>query len=233
MASDPTLRPLVRDLPVFAGMDEAAFDSLLERSTYRPIPQGCSVFQQGEEARLFYILLQGRLKVTQVTADGQQIIVRVVNPGDLFGFAVALGRKDYPGTPLALVDSSVLAWPMEMMTGFMARHPTLAVKTMQMIGSRLEAAHSRIREISTQEVEQRVAHAIIRLATESGIREDNGIRIGFPVSRQDIAELTGTTLHTVSRIISQWQGKGWVEGGRKSLIVRDMRRLKHIADSEI
>ena len=232
MTTDISLKALVRDLPVFAGMEAQAFDKLLDQSTHRVIPQGRSVFQQGEEAKLFYILVHGRLKVTQVTTDGQQLIVRVVNPGDLFGFALALGRKDYPGTPLALVDSSVLAWPMELMTDFMARHPTLAVKTMQMIGSRLDAAHSRIREISTQEVEQRVAHAIIRLAREAGIKEETGIRIDFPVSRQDIAELTGTTLHTVSRIISQWQGKGWVEGGRKSLLVRDLKRLKNIAERD-
>lgn len=233
MATDTPLKTMVRALPVFSGMEEGAFDRLLEQSTHRHIAQGSTVFQQGEEAKLFYILVQGRLKVTQVTADGQQIIVRVVNPGDLFGFALALGRHDYPGTPLALVDSSVLAWPMELMTGFMARNPTLAVKTMQMIGSRLDAAHSRIREISTQEVEQRVAHAIIRLARDAGVKEETGIRIDFPVSRQDIAELTGTTLHTVSRIISQWQGKGWVEGGRKSLIVRDLKRLRHIAQSDM
>ena len=233
MAADTMLKNMVRALPVFAGMEPPAFDKLLEQATHRSVPQGRTVFQQGEQAKLFYILVHGRLKVTQVTADGQQLIVRVVNPGDLFGFALVLGRKDYPGTPLALVDSSVLAWPMELMTEFMARHPTLAVKTMQMIGSRLDTAHSRIREISTQEVEQRVAHAIIRLADEAGVKEDSGIRIDFPVSRQDIAELTGTTLHTVSRIISQWQGKGWVEGGRKSLIVRDLRRLKHIAESDM
>jgi len=233
MAIDTPLRTLVRNLPVFSGMEETGFDKLLDQSTHRTIAQGRTVFQQGEEAKLFYILVHGRLKVTQVTSDGQQLIVRVVNPGDLFGFALALGRKDYPGTPLALVESSVLAWPMELMTDFMARHPTLAVKTMQMIGSRLDAAHSRIREISTQEVEQRVAHAIIRLAHEAGVKETSGIRIDFPVSRQDIAELTGTTLHTVSRIISQWQGKGWVEGGRKSLLVRDVNRLKHIAEGDI
>lgn len=232
MATDTPLRALVRDLPVFSGMDATAFDKLLDQSTHRIIPQGRTVFQQGEEAKLFYILIHGRLKVTQVTSDGQQLIVRVVNPGDLFGFALALGRKDYPGTPFALVESSVLAWPMEMMTELMARNPTLAVKTMQMIGGRLDAAHSRIREISTQEVEQRVAHAIIRLAHEAGVKEETGIRIDFPVSRQDIAELTGTTLHTVSRIISQWQGKGWVEGGRKSLLVRDLKRLNHIAQSD-
>ncbi|AHN48030.1 nnrR [Brucella suis bv. 1 str. S2] len=224
---------LVRSLPVFSGMDDAAFEQLMGLAMPRAVPKGSAVFKQGEEARLFYLLVQGRLKVMQVTADGQQLIVRVVNPGEFFGFAMALGREDYPGTPLAVVDCSVIAWSMEMMTAFMTSNPALAVNTMQMIGRRLDAAHSRIREISTQEVEQHVAHAVLRLVRETGIQEDTGLRIDFPVSRQDIAELTGTTLHTVSRIVSQWQSKGWVEGGRQSLLVRDLRRLRQIAEGEI
>lgn len=197
------------------------------------VAKGSAVFKQGEEAHHFYLLLSGRLKVMQVTADGQQIIVRVVNPGDLFGFALALGRKDYPATPIAAVDSSVLAWPMTMMADFMTHNPTLAINAMQMIGKRLDDAHSRIRQISTQEVEQRVAHAVLRLAKEAGVEERDGVRIDFPVSRQDIAELTGTTLHTVSRIISHWQSKGWVEGGRQSLLVCDLGRLRQTAEGHI
>jgi CRP-like cAMP-binding protein len=77
-----------------------------------------------------------------------------------------------------------------------------------------------------------VAHAVLRLVREAGVKEGGGVRIDFPVSRQDIAELTGTTLHTVSRIISQWQAKGWVEGGRQSLLVRDLRHLQSIADGD-
>ncbi|MBC2885252.1 Crp/Fnr family transcriptional regulator [Ochrobactrum sp. CM-21-5] len=226
-------KALARSLPVFAGMDDAALDQILVQAVQRPAPKGSAVFKQGEEAKLFYLLLQGRLKVMQVTADGQQIVVRIVNPGDLFGFALALGRTEYPGTPMAVVDSAVLAWPMDMMAEFMTHNPKLAVNTMQMIGKRLDAAHNRIREISTQEVEQRVAHAVVRLAREAGSENEAGIRIDFPLSRQDIAELTGTTLHTVSRIISQWQSKGWVEGGRQSLLVRDLRRLQKIAEGEI
>jgi len=228
----PLHKTHIRSLSVFAGMDDASFDQFLGQATQRVVSKGTAVFNQGDDARHFFVLLHGRLKVMQVTADGQQIIVRVVNPGELFGFAVALGRKDYPGTPLAAVDSAVLAWPMEMMTDFMARSPALAVNTMQMIGRRLDAAHNRIREISTQEVEPRVAHAVLRLVREAGVKEGAGVRIDFPVSRQDIAELTGTTLHTVSRIISQWQAKGWVEGGRQSLLVRDLRHLQSIADGE-
>ncbi|EEW87151.1 LOW QUALITY PROTEIN: bacterial regulatory protein, partial [Brucella melitensis bv. 1 str. 16M] len=195
--------------------------------------QGKRRFQTGRRGQAF--LSSGAGAAEGHAGDGGRPAAYCAcgQPRRFFGFAMALGREDYPGTPLAVVDCSVIAWPMEMMTAFMASNPALAVNTMQMIGRRLDAAHSRIREISTQEVEQRVAHAVLRLVREAGIQEDTGLRIDFPVSRQDIAELTGTTLHTVSRIVSQWQSKGWVEGGRQSLLVRDLRRLRQIAEGEI
>lgn len=225
-------RTLVEALPIFAGMEETALDKLLANAVQRIIAKGTQVFEQGEKAKLFYLLLQGRLKVMQVTADGQQLIVRVVHPGDLFGFALAIGRTEYPGTPLAVSDSVVLAWPMNMMNSFLERNPTLAINTMQMIGQRLDQAHNRIREMSTQEVERRVAHTVIRLAQEAGIKDGNNIRIDFPISRQDIAEMTGTTLHTVSRILSNWETKGLVKGGRQLLVVCNLIGIKRLAEHE-
>ncbi len=225
-------RTLVSTLPIFAGMEESALDKLLSDAVQRNVPKGAKVFEQGEKAKLFYLLLQGRLKVMQVTADGQQLIVRVVHPGDLFGFALAIGRTEYPGTPLAVMDSVVLAWPMHMMNGFLARNPTLAINAMQMIGQRLDQAHNRIREMSTQEVERRIAHTVIRLAQDAGIHEGADIRIDFPISRQDIAEMTGTTLHTVSRILSNWESKGLVKGGRQLLLVSNLSGLKRLAEHD-
>lgn len=225
-------RTLVSTLPIFAGMEESALDKLLSDAVQRNVPKGAKVFEQGEKAKLFYLLLQGRLKVMQVTADGQQLIVRVVHPGDLFGFALAIGRTEYPGTPLAVMDSVVLAWPMHMMNGFLARNPTLAINAMQMIGQRLDQAHNRIREMSTQEVERRIAHTVIRLAQDAGIHEGANIRIDFPISRQDIAEMTGTTLHTVSRILSNWESKGLVKGGRQLLLVSNLSGLKRLAEHD-
>jgi CRP-like cAMP-binding protein len=225
-------RTLVSTLPIFTGMEESALDKLLSDAVQRNVPKGAKVFEQGEKAKLFYLLLQGRLKVMQVTADGQQLIVRVVHPGDLFGFALAIGRTEYPGTPLAVMDSVVLAWPMHMMNGFLARNPTLAINAMQMIGQRLDQAHNRIREMSTQEVERRIAHTVIRLAQDAGIHEGADIRIDFPISRQDIAEMTGTTLHTVSRILSNWESKGLVKGGRQLLLVSNLSGLKRLAEHD-
>jgi CRP-like cAMP-binding protein len=168
--------------------------------------------------------------VTQVTSEGQQVVVRMVNPGDLFGIAKALQRLDYPGTATAVAESVVLAWPMGMWSEFLDRHPSLAVSAMQTVGSRLLEAQLRLRELSTEQVERRVAHAVLRLANQSGKREEGGIRIDFPVSKQDIAEMTGTTLHTVSRILTAWEAAGLVEGGRQKLLVRDPHNLLLIGD---
>lgn len=185
-----------------------SLDGLLTHATSRLVPAGEAIFEQGRPATHFFLLIHGRLKVTQVTHDGQQIIVRVVHPGDLFGFARALQRADYPGTATTAAESVILSWQTDLWPQFVEQNPHLAVSAMQTIGQRLEEAHTRIREMSTQEVERRVAHAVLRLSQQAGRKEVDGIRIDFPISRQDIAEMTGTTLHTVSRILSSLGDQG-------------------------
>jgi CRP-like cAMP-binding protein len=84
--------------------------------------------------------------------------------------------------------------------------------------------------MSTQQVERRVAHAILRLSLQAGTKEGSGIQIAFPISRQDIAEMTGTTLHTVSRILSAWEAQGLVECGRQKVVLRDIGGLSRLAE---
>jgi CRP-like cAMP-binding protein len=223
-------RSVLRGIPLFAEMSEAQLDRLTAQASARRLPQGESVFEQGDPANFFYLLLHGRLKVTQVTSDGQQIIVRVVHPGDLFGFTRALNRPDYPGTATAAVDSLVAAWPTESWDSFVEENPHLAMNAIRTIGQRLDEAHTRIREMSTQEVERRVAHTVLRLVDQAGRSDPGGTSVDFPISRRDIAEMTGTTLHTVSRILSAWETQGLVEGGRQKLMVRDIPGLTRLAE---
>jgi CRP-like cAMP-binding protein len=211
-------------------MADADLDTFLSHASSRRVPQGEAVFKQGQWADSFYLLLTGRLKVTQVTGDGQQVIVRVVHPGELFGFAVALQRSDYPGTATAATDSEVLAWPSELWPQLIEQNGRVAVSAIQTIGRQLEEAHTRIREMSTQQVERRIAHAILRLSLQAGTKEGSGIQIAFPISRQDIAEMTGTTLHTVSRILSAWEAQGLVECGRQKVVLRDIGGLSRLAE---
>jgi CRP-like cAMP-binding protein len=226
-------RSLLQGIPLFDGMTADDLDDVLLTAISKRYPTGTPVFEQGQQATHFFVLLHGRLRVTQVTPEGQQVIVRMVNPGDLFGIAKALRRPDYPGTSMAVTDSIALAWPMENWDSLLQRHPSIAVNAMQTMGGRLQEAHTRMRELSTEEVERRVAHAVLRLAQQSGKKEGDGIRIDFPVSKQDIAEMTGTTLHTVSRILTAWEASDLVEGGRQKLLVKDPHRLLLIGDGHV
>lgn len=222
----------VRVLPIFAHLPPADFEEVYGAAARRSYRAGAAVFEQGDDATHFFVLLEGRLRVNQVTAEGQQVIVRIVNPGDLFGIAKALQRTDYPGTATAVAESVVLAWPMNRWSGFMGRFPSMAMSAMETMGGRLQEAQARLRELATEEVERRVAHAVLRLGEQSGRQEDDGIRIDFPVSKQDIAEMTGTTLHTVSRILTAWEHAGLVVGGRQKLLLKDVYRLGLIGDGE-
>jgi CRP/FNR family transcriptional regulator, nitrogen oxide reductase regulator len=217
-------------MALFDGMSDGALVELLASATTRRYAAGTPVFEQGQTAETYYVLLHGRLLVTQTTPAGQQVVVRMVNPGDIFGIAKAMHRADYPGTATAVTESLALAWPMSGWEATLARHPALAVNLMKTVGGRLMESQTRVRELSTEEVERRVAHTVLRLANQAGRREADGIRIDFPLSKQDIAEMSGTTLHTVSRILSAWEDAGIVEGGRQKLLLKDPHRLVLIAE---
>lgn len=228
----PLDRSIIRALPLFEHLLDEELDDILATAVTRRYAAGTPVFEQGAPADSYFVLLHGRLRVSQITPEGQQVIVRMVNPGDLFGIARALRRPDYPGTATAVMESLCLAWPMSGWDEMLEKHPSLAVNTMRTVGSRLMESQARVRELSTEEVERRVAHTVLRLANQSGRKEEGGIRIDFPVSKQDIAEMAGTTLHTVSRILSAWEASGLVEGGRQKLLVKQPHLLVLIGEGQ-
>jgi CRP-like cAMP-binding protein len=110
-----------------------------------------------------------------------------------------------------------------------ARHPAFARNVMRMMGQRIEEAHSTLQVMSMQDVEHRVAHALLRLVTQSGRKVVEAMLVDFPLTRQDIAESAGTTLHSVSRVLRAWENAGLVVVGRRKVIVCDTERLARIA----
>ena len=222
-------RSLIAGSPAFANVGSEGLDEALAQARPLRLPKGMAAFGQGQKAEAMFLLLDGRLRVTRLMREGQQMVVRFVGPGEMLGDAPAINSEIYLGTATAVINSVVLVWQDTAWTELMLQHPHLAINAMKSLAARLQDSQIRILEMSTQQVENRVANAILRLARQAGRYVENGILIGFPISRQEIAELTGTTLHTVSRILSAWIDKGIVEGGRQRILVRDMPGLALLA----
>lgn len=223
-------RSLVSSLPIFKGWAPEDLDEVLREARSHSILKNEPLFEQGAAADRFFLLLHGHLRVIKGTPDGDQVVIRFIGPGELCGIAMAIGRTTYPATALAAADSIVLAWPSAAWPRLAGRYPSLTAATLHTVGSRLQEAHTRVVEMSTEEVQRRVARAILRLAQQAGRKVEAGIQIDFPLSRQDIAAMTGTTLHTVSRILSAWEDQGLVGGGRQRIVVQDAHRLLLLAE---
>jgi CRP-like cAMP-binding protein len=223
-------RSLVANLPLFAGFSADELTEILHEARSLRIAKNRNVFAEGEDAHSFFVLLHGHVRASKTTPAGEQVVVRYVAPGETFGVAPAIGLKRYPATATAVDDSVALAWPSATWPRLVSRFPALATNTLQTIGSRLQETHTRVVEMSTQQVEQRVAHALLRLAKQAGHKVEHGVEIGFPISRQDIAQMTGTTLHTVSRILSGWEQRGLIESGRQRIVVREPHKLLVLAE---
>ena len=224
-------RHLIARLPAFAGLEGGELDIVLARARSSRFPKDSEIFSQGEDAASFFLLLAGHIRVVRTSPAGHQVIARYINEGELFGIAVAIGRTSYPASAVAAVDCVVLTWPNAAWSDFQARMPSVAASAYQTIGTRLQETQAQVMEMSTQQVEQRIAHALLRIVSQSGKKTDDGIEIDFPITRQDIAEMTGTTLHTVSRLLSAWEDQGLVKGGRQQVVVTNPHGLMVVAEN--
>lgn len=216
---------LLSHVPPFSKLEKRQIREILDMASVRRLGEGVAVFEEGAPAERFYMLLDGYIRVMRITATGEQVIALHIPSGQLFGIAKAIGRDTYPATSVTASEAIILSWPMRVWDDFVARYDGFATETYKTLGQRLGEMNNRIVEMATQQVEQRVANALLRLINQTGRKVEGGIEIDFPITRQDLSEMTATTLHTVSRLLSAWEKQGLVSSRRKRITVTDPHRL--------
>ncbi|TCO68848.1 Crp/Fnr family transcriptional regulator [Rhodovulum euryhalinum] len=221
---------LLRDVGPFRRLDRAQIREILDLATPRRFDEGATVFREGHDADRFYLLMDGVIRVVRTTAGGETVTALHIPSGQLFGIAQALRRETYPATALCARESLTLSWPMGLWDRFSARYDGFAEEGYKTVGTRVGEMNTRIVELATQQVEQRIAGTLLRLINQAGRKVEDGIEVGFPVTRQDISEMAGTTLHTVSRLLSAWEKQGIVSSRRRHITVTDPHRLVLIGE---
>lgn len=234
-ADQPLARPelvaaLRTGVPLFDGLPDEGLERAVALARRAKLAKGEVLFVQGALAEAFHLILAGRLKVSQTTAEGQHVILRYLGPRDVAGCVAVCGGVPYPATAEAVEDTWMLSWTRPRIAELAERHPQIAMAAMRTMGGRMTELQARLREMQTEQVERRIAHALGRLVVQAGRRTKEGIEIDFPITRQDLAEMTGTTLHTVSRTLSKWEAAGIVAGGRQKVVIAQPHALVTIAD---
>lgn len=205
-ASD--VEQMIRGVVVFWSASDEEIRMILRLGLQRAVEEGGHFFFQDEPASHLYTLLSGRAKLCQITADGQQVNMRTIYPGQLFGaIGVVETGTNYPACAEALENSVAFAVSSSALQRFLEQRPHLAFGFLKLMTSYIQEMQQRYREMATEKVEQRIARVLLRLAGQAGKSGQGGIVIELSFSRQDLAEMAGTTLYTVSRTLSNWENR--------------------------
>lgn len=222
---------LLTHLPPFSKLERRDIRTILDQATSRRYDEGVAIFDEGAEADRFFMLLDGYVRVVRITPTGEQVTALHIPAGQLLGIAKALGRDTYPATAMTATESIVISWPTRLWDSFVTDYEGFATESYKTVGNRVGEMNTRIVEMATQQVEQRVANALLRLINQTGRKVVGGIEIDFPITRQDLSELTATTLHTVSRLLSAWEKRGLVQSKRKRITVTNPHALVEISQT--
>lgn len=217
---------------LFQAMAVRDREAILGAGGHRSLRKGQVLIRQGEPASTFFLMERGYLKLTQLTPEGAEVIVRFVGPGDPVAGVAALGEAPYPVTATACDAVDVLAWSRSQLADLLARYPQLKTNILREMTAHMDDALTRLRELATLDVRQRLAHTLLRLTVKAAAAGAGGLTVPHTLTRQELAELTGTTLFTVSRILTEWEGAGLVHSTRAHVAVLDAERLRYAADGE-
>jgi len=220
----------IANVPLFQGLAAVVLERICAQAHSKAIGPGELFFHEGDEADGFFVLTSGRVKLTQLTPEGHQVVLRIIGAGDAFGGAGAFGEPIYPVGAEAVEPAVALVWTSAAMRQVLESEPRVALNAVQFVAGRLHDLQRRHRQLMTERVERRVARALLRLVREAGRRVDAGVEIDFPISRQDVAEMTGTTLYTVSRLLSAWEERGIVRSGRQRIVLTKPQALVALAE---
>lgn len=222
-------RLLIGQSKIFQGLSDNEFTAVLDAGRFYHVKQGGFFFNQGEPANAFYAILHGRVRLAQLSPEGRQIVLHHFGPGDVMGAIVLFSNTVYPVSAAALTDSAALGWQRQTTLALMEQFPRLAINGLELVSTRFLELQNRYRELATERVERRIARALLRLS-----RQTNGHAASAPpqihATRQEIAELSGTTLYTVSRICRGWEARGLLETGRKRFVILDLDELTAVAE---
>lgn len=221
---------ILHQTPFFQGLSPAKIAAVNEQFREFGYQPGASIYLSGEKAANLYVVASGQVKLLRHSMSGQDVLLDILQSGDYFGSLTALADDVYPETAVAQTAGCVLAIRVEAFRALLQQYPSAALAVLDVTAKRLHDTQETVRRLSVNSVEQRIAAVLLKLADKLGEITDEGILIQMALSRDDLAQMSGTTTETASRIISQFQKAGLVHSGRQWLALTDKAGLQAIAD---
>jgi len=219
---------IVARAELFRDLSPEDYAWLLDAGHLQRADAGEHLFNQGDPARACYVVLSGEVRLAQVTPDGKRVIIDIIGPGTHLGFLVALTDRPYPISAEVIEESDLYVWDAEVMRSLLLKTPSLMMNVMGVFTDRIICLQRKVQQLATERVEQRLAYSLLMLSDHLGRRKGEGILINAPLTHQDLAEMSGTNIYSVSRILHRWEEDRIVETGRKRIVICSPEQLREL-----
>ncbi len=220
---------IIGRLPFFRHLSPEAIVVISGLFEDRDVAAEQTIYFEGDSANYLYLVATGKVKLIRHTTLGRDVLLDILQGGEYFGNLSFISNRSYTETAIAQTDGCILQISAQDFEKILTRYPDVTVKVLQAVGQRLEESQEIVKQLSVYSADQRVAAALVRLAKKLGEQKQKGVLIQLPFSRQDLAAMTGTTVETVSRVMSRLASEGSISTGRKWVSINDLERLEQLA----
>jgi CRP-like cAMP-binding protein len=189
-----------------------------------------TVFHEGDPSDKFYILAEGNVKIMKHSIAGKDLILEIMSPGDVFGGVAVLDNKPYPASAQVMEPSVVIRISRQKLFQIMEEYPILKLEIVKYFSDKLRDAHEMLKNIATERVERRIASLLLKLSEKVGVDEKGYRKIDFPLTRQEISEMVGTTVETCIRTMSKFQKQGLVKSAGGRIMINEKSFKEYFSD---
>lgn len=207
---------------IFANLNDDELAGLTRLAVERNFASGEFIFWEGDAPDWFYIVAEGQVKVLKHSSLGKEFIIAFFGPGDMFGEVAVFEDKPYPASAQVVVETNVLGIKKDDFLSFLAHRPRVALRIISVLGSRLRDAQGRLTDFAGERVEQRLARVLVMLSSRLGPN--------LTFTRQEIADMAGTTVETTIRLMSRLKDRGIVRSTRGKIIIVDEVKLRLLSE---
>jgi CRP-like cAMP-binding protein len=215
---------------LFAGLSQRECEEIAIHSQARTFRTDELLYMEGQRARNLALIFSGSVKLSRLGPNGNEVILWMAKPGDTIGVLADSLTQSHTCSARAMEPTELLLWDFDRLQRFLEEFPRIRMNIGAILTSRLTELEERFREVATEKVDKRVARALLRLATQIGKPAHGGIEV--PLNREELAQMTGTTLFSISRLLSRWGEEGIVLPRREAVVVLDARRLGLVGGRE-
>jgi CRP/FNR family transcriptional regulator len=223
-------RDILQALPFFAGLSERDWEKVVDLFGERQYQRDDYIFLEGEAPEALFIIRTGKVKVLRHSTDGKDVVLRVCGPGNLLGTVAVFDGGGYPGTAQVIENCVALVIARNDCLTLVNRFPVFALAVIADLGTRLRSSAEQIRSLAVERVEQRIARVLLKLAESAGSDAPEGRIIEMPLTRQDVADMTGTTVETAIRVMSKFRRLELIRTRRGKVVLVDIAMLQEIAE---